>query len=321
MDGPGIPTPGYREIEPGFHWLQECVSMGSEAPAVDGVDTAHWDSFEGDRHQHQSAYVLADERSLLFDTLSPASTGGALDLVDRALDGGNLDYVAISHPEGNHAGNAFALLEAHPEATLLVPERGAGHGPGFGAEHDLFHLSAAPDAGEGIGNRIEYVAPGDELDLGAFRVEFVPAVYADHAFSVWMVERTTDTLFPVDWLGFHHQAADCVTFADEKDRAVTERDVAQFHGNVFPWLQFADPDAVDARVEEVIEAHDPDRIAPAHGSVIRERPTEYMRMFKSAAREISRQGTPERIRERVEATFPREDERDELGTGETGADR
>jgi len=278
--------------------------MGGEAPDVEGVDTSHWDSFEGERHQNQSAYVLEDEQSLVFDTLSPASTDGALELVDRALDGGDLDYVVISHPEGNHAGNAFALLEAHPDATLLVPERGAGHGSGFGAEHELFHLASAPESTEGIGSRIEYVAPGDELDLGRFRVEFVPATYADHAFSVWMVERTTNTFFPVDWLGFHHQNSDCTRFADEFDRPVTVRDLRQFHSNVLPWLQFADPDVVDERVDAVIEARDPDRIAPAHGTVIRERPVEFMEMFKRAARDISEGGAPEAVREQIDATFP-----------------
>lgn len=304
--GPGIRTPGYRKIETGFYWLQECVSMGGNAPDVDGIDTSHWDSFDGERHQNQSAFLLADEESLLLDTLSPASTEGILDLVDRALDGGDLDYVVISHPESNHAGNAFALLEAHPEATLLVPEHGVGHGPGFGAEHDLFHLSASADASAGIGSRIEYVSPGDELDLGARQIEFVPAIYADHAFSTWMVEHVTNTLFPVDWLGFHHQESDCVAFVDEFDREVTERDLYQFHNNVFPWLQFSDPDIVAERVDEAIETHDPDRIAPAHGAVIRERPIEYMELFKAAARRISQQGTPENVRGRIDAMFPTE---------------
>lgn len=301
MGQPGICDPGHRAIEPGFHWLQECVSMGGKAPDVEGIDTSHWDSFEGERHQNQSAFLLEGDESLLFDTLTPASETAVIELLGEVLQGRGLDYVVISHPEGNHAGNAFALLEAFPEATLLVPEHAAGPGSGFGAEHELFHLASGADP---TSSRIQYISPGDRVDLGRYEVEFVPARYADHAFSVWMIERTTNTFFPVDWLGFHHQSSDCLRFADEFDREVTERDVRQFHNNVFPWLQFADPAVVASIVDELIEIHDPDRIAPAHGTVIRERPRMYAEYFKSAVRKISREGNPDQMRERFETIFP-----------------
>lgn len=246
-----------RTVEPGFHWIQECGPdrLGSGAG---GLET----------HVPQNAYLLDGDESLLFDTLSPAATDQILEEIDEALDG-SLDYLVPSHPDVPHAGNTRAILDEHPEATLVAPE--------YGKAHDLYHLGDA-----------KKVAEGDEIDLGGFVVEFHEASFPDSAIHVWMSERTTGTLFTVDWLGFPHTGDECHEFVDEMtDEGVETWRLVVLHDFVLFWLKYVDVERTNAEIDTLVESHDPSIVAPAHGQVIREEPKEHMLRMKEVVEQIS----------------------------------
>jgi flavorubredoxin len=296
---PTISAPKHREIRDSFHWTQECLPLGT-LNDLEGFDRSAWLDADEEAHGCQNAYLLDGDRSLLFDTLTQPNADDVVGLIDDLLDGEPLDYLAISHPEANHAGNTFTILDAYPEATLLVPGEAAGHGDGHGAEHELYHLAAdTPDDGEGLGNDIEYVTDGDTVDLGEYTVTFREPVVADHSFTLWMTEETTNALFTVDWMGFLHQESNCVSYAGELDHPVTVEQVFRFHALAFPWLRFADPDQLEAAVAEVREL-DPDVVAPAHGMVMVEDVDDYLGLFLAAAERLAVEGEPENMRSKLE---------------------
>lgn len=297
-----IESPKHREIQDGFHWTQECLLLGELEP-LDRFDTSAWLDEADDAHSSQNAFLLTDEESLLLDTLTLPNSDAVLSHLDTILEGDRLDYLVISHPEANHAGNAFTIMQEYPEATVIVPGRGAGRGQGHTGEHELYHLITDDSAPGSVQNDIEYVTGGETIDLGAFEVEFHRPHIADHAFTTWMTERTTETLFPIDGLGFLHPDSKCIAFADEFDHEVTVEQLYRFHSRAFPWMQFVDPAKMRAAADEMWDQYSPAMVAPAHGSVVRRDTRSLFEKFATAAEYLSEQGRPELIRQRVQATM------------------
>ena len=72
----------------------------------------------------------------------------------------------------------------------------------------------------------------DTLELDRRTVAFHEATYPDASLHVWLTERTTDTCFPVDWLGYPHHGSEGLAFADEFDSATNPGRLQVFHGRV-----------------------------------------------------------------------------------------
>lgn len=259
-----------REIDDGFYWIQECNPRdelsGQTDPPPDWYDPSR------DVHMPQNAFLFADEHTLLFDTLSRAGTEHVLEELDRLLDGRALDYLVISHPETPHAGNTLDILREYPEATVVAADRRSAH--------DLYYLEEALK-----------VTPGDTIDLGTYTVRFEEPVFLDHSVHLWMSEVTTNTLFTVDWLGFPHLDTDCVSFVDELECDLAEDQLLRFHQRVFIWFEYVDTTRTDAEIDFLIDEHDPEMLAPAHGLVIREDATKYMSAMKSVTRDVAAKNT------------------------------
>jgi flavorubredoxin len=258
-----------REIAPDIYWIQEngpdrsnFVNNGEESPS--------WYQESDSLHIAQNTYLIDGEQSLLFDTLSPASAGRILTELDELLDDG-LDYLVISHPDVPHAGNAVRILEAHPETELIAPK--------YGNAHELYHLNDARKVGT-----------NDSLDLGQYTVQFHEATFLDASLHMWMTEQTTNTLFPVDWLGYPHQGTEELLFADEFDSELTPGRFQVFHGRVMFWYQYVDVPKTKREIDRLIKEYDPSMIAPAHGNVIREEAPKYMEMMKPVVEQISDEG-------------------------------
>lgn len=259
---------GHREVVPGIHFIQECIGI---PPAEDPTLPTLIDWYEAGREIHlpQLAYLVEGDQTLLFDTLTPASRETVVGEVESILEDRSLDYLVVSHPEANHAGNVGTILEAYPSATLVAPGRST--------HHDLFHL----------GHDSMLVDDGDSIDLGGPSVEFLDPIFYDHSMTTYMRETTTNTLFTVDFLGYEHMASECLSFADELETDVTERRLERFNSFAFTWLRYVDTDQTDAAIDDMIDSIDPDMIAPAHGQVIRENPTEYLRRMQEAIHEFA----------------------------------
>lgn len=222
-------------------------------------------------HLPQNAYLFVGEKSLLFDTLSPASTEKIVTEVDAVLGERDLDYVMVSHPDVPHAGNTPALLREYPEATVVAPEYGTGH--------ELYRLD------EGM-----HVAEGDTIDLGDHVVEFHEATFLDAEVSVWMTEQNTGSLLTVDWLGFPHYGDECMDCVEELDRDIGYDRLVEFHGRVLFWYQYVDVAKTQAEIDHLIEKFDPNALLPAHGLPIRENAVEYMERMKEVVERIDAQG-------------------------------
>jgi len=259
---------GYRELTEGVYAITECVVQDPimEEPEEVSLD---WLDLETELHYQQVAYLVADDRSLLYDTLTPMSEEAILGHLDDVLGDDGLDYLVVSHPEANHAGNAGAILDAYPDATLVASARGV--------HHELFGLTEE-DA---------FVEDGDTLDLGDHTVKFVKPYFLDHAMTTWMYEETTGTVFTADFMGADHMDGECLHFVDEMKYDLTESQLERFNGMAFVWFRVADPETVNEAIDEFLDAFDIEMIAPAHGQTIRTEPERYVEKMKSVIRTIS----------------------------------
>lgn len=260
-----------REIVPGIHWIYEA---GPDRTEKFDLAERQPDWYETGREAYipQCGYLVdGGDETLMFDTLSPASTEQALDAIDDIVGDRGLDYLVVSHPDVPHAGNTKPILDAHPEATLVAPA--------YGNDHELYRLD------EGM-----HVAEGDSIDLGDRVVDFHEATFLDAPVSVWMTERETETLFPVDWMGFPHLDEEALAFVDELDGEFETSRLTEFHGRVLFWYQYVDVERTNAEIDNLIEKFDPEIIAPSHGLVIRENPSEYMAMMKDVTRTLDEEG-------------------------------
>ena len=260
-----------REIHPGIHWIQE---LGPDRPGIArSLEERRAGWYDPGRRIHvpQNAYLFAGERTLLFDTLSPAAGAQILEDLDAVLDGRPLDFLALSHPDVPHAGNTFRILDRHPGAALVAP--------GFGRTHELYHLEDAHKVG-----------PGDSLDLGGKRLHFREAAFLDAAMSMWMTEETTGMLLPVDWMGLPLMDGEGLLFADEFLSPVDVDRYAEFHGRVMFWFRYVDVARTQAEIDALLEAYRPEMIGSAHGPVIREDLPRYFEMMKAVVERVATGG-------------------------------
>lgn len=257
-----------RQVTDRFYWIQEHYELSNDVYEETQPD---WYELGSQINIFDNAYLIHGEDTLLFDTLSPNSKDDIIEELHSVLGGDGLDYLVISHPENPHAGNTFAILEEYPEATLI--------GPNYSSRHEVYYLEDATK-----------VDPGDVIDLGGYEVEFLEPAFPDHPVHIWMYERTTGTLFTVDWLGSIHLDTHRYKFDDEVDGGVSMQQVTDFTSQALFWHNYVDPERLHAVIENLIEVYEPETVAPAHGFVYRDKPIEAMRRMKEVADTIAAEG-------------------------------
>lgn len=258
----------HREITPGIHWIQECGPdrTGIAAELVERGQA--WYEEGRPLHIPQNAFLIRGERSLLFDTLSPAAGEQLLTDLAQSLDDAPLDFLVVSHPDVPHAGNTQRVLRRYPECRLVAPA--------VGDIHALYHMEDSIK-----------VAAGDRWDLGGKQVTFHEATFLDAAMSVWMTEDTHGLFLPVDFLGFPHMGGECLRFEDELEVQVGLDRLTEFHSRVMFWFQYVDVPKVQAEIDRLAERFDGLSIGPSHGLVIRRDPQRYFDGMKEVVQRVA----------------------------------
>lgn len=270
-DLPVAKNGGSREFVDGVYIVQECNPKGPLQEQYTG-DPPDWYVPGHEVHMQQNAFVVVgSEKTLLWDTCSPANREGLLSELDDILGDRNLDYVMPSHPEAPHAGNAFTVLERYPDAEFVVPD--------YETAHELYLMDEATKA-----------SPGDQFDLGGHVIEVVDPVFVDHKVHMWARELSTNTLFTVDWLGMVHMDSECLLCADELEQPITTHRRAEFHSRALFWIEYADPGKMATAIDHIVDNLAPDVLAPAHGCPVRENAAEYLLGMNDVVEAISQAG-------------------------------
>lgn len=130
---------------------------------------------------------------------------------------------------------------------------------------------------------------GDKIELGQHCIEIIKPLFVDHALTQWFYEHHAGVLFPVDWALNVHRPDQCFCFMDEMEEKgySPERfkhEVSTTSLVVFPWLRWADPDEMAAKIDELFATYDVRIFAPSHTNPIRKDIPKYAEALREAIR-------------------------------------
>jgi flavorubredoxin len=241
-----------KEIGAGVHWVNPCLD---DDPA---------------QHAHQSVFLIQGQsKTLLVDTGAPQLWDVVVEEVESLLGHRPLDYIYLTHAEIVHMGNAQRWMDRHPETTVL------------GGNVQMI-VQLDPE-------RYQQTDPGDTLDLGDRRIEFIEPVILDLPRTLWAYDPVSGLLTVADAFAyFHESGAQCDYWAEQIRETLRPQDMVDFYVPRFPLLKYVRAEDLNREFDRVFE-RDVRVVAPAHGKVSLE-PEWYLEVQKEAIRQLSRIG-------------------------------
>ncbi len=147
-----------------------------------------------------NAYVLMDEKTVLFDTIDWSSCRQFLENLEHVLDGRPLDYMVINHMEPDHGASIEEVLLRYPNVTIISTEKAFMLMRQFD-----FHVD---------GHTLDEVKEGDTRCFGKHTVTFVAAPMVHWPEAMVTFDVTDGVLFAADAFG-SFGALDGKLFSDE----------------------------------------------------------------------------------------------------------
>lgn len=147
-----------------------------------------------------NAYVLLDEKTVLFDTVDWSACRQFLDNLEYVLQGRSLDYMIINHMEPDHGASIEEILLRYPDVTIISTEKSFMLMRQFGFGIDEHTL--------------EEVTEGDTRTFGKHTVTFINAPMVHWPEAMITFDTTNGVLFSADAFG-SFGALDGKLFNDE----------------------------------------------------------------------------------------------------------
>ena len=147
-----------------------------------------------------NAYVLMDEKTVLFDTIDWSSCRQFVENLEHVLDGRPLDYMVINHMEPDHGASIEEVLLRYPNVTIISTEKAFMLMRQFD-----FHVD---------GHTLDEVKEGDTRCFGKHTVTFVAAPMVHWPEAMVTFDVTDGVLFAADAFG-SFGALDGKLFNDE----------------------------------------------------------------------------------------------------------
>ena len=147
-----------------------------------------------------NAYLLLDEKTVLFDTVDRAVQNRLFENLKEGLGGRDLDYLILQHIEPDHCYAVQGIIEKYPGVTLVLNEKSEVFLKQF------FEIDPAI--------KIHIVKEGDTLVTGKHTLHFVMAPMVHWPEVMVTYDSTNRTLFSADGFG-SFGALNGAIFADE----------------------------------------------------------------------------------------------------------
>ena len=149
-----------------------------------------------------NAYLLLDEKTVLFDTVDLSACRQLLENMDYLLQGRQLDYLVINHMEPDHGASIEEILLRFPKVTIISTPKAFMLMRQFGFDIDNY-------------TQLE-VKEGDTQSFGRHTVTFVNAPMVHWPEAMVTFDVTDGVLFSADAFG-SFGALDGKLFNDEVD--------------------------------------------------------------------------------------------------------
>jgi flavorubredoxin len=146
-----------------------------------------------------NAYVLLDDKTVLFDTVDWSVARQFIENVEFVLNGRPLDYLVVNHVEPDHAAAVNEVLLRHPETQIISTKKALMFMRQYGINPE---------------DRCIEVREGDIFGFGSHEVTFVAAPMVHWPEAMMTYDITARTLFSADAFG-SFKSLDGALFADE----------------------------------------------------------------------------------------------------------
>jgi L-ascorbate metabolism protein UlaG (beta-lactamase superfamily) len=174
-----------------------------------------------------NTFVLHAEQPLVVDTgLSTPDKDFVAELAE-VIDPADIRWVWITHPDRDHTGGLWSLLEAAPNARLVTTFLGVGI---MSCEWEVPM------------DRVYLLNPGQRLDLGDRTVTGYRPPLFDNPATVGLLDDRTGALFASDCFGGPMSSADLAMAGDVRAVSNEERHAAQLLWAAIdsPWVRNVD---------------------------------------------------------------------------------
>ena len=134
-----------------------------------------------------NAYVLHDEKTVLFDTVDASVSGQFFENLEKTLDGKTLDYLIVNHMEPDHCAMIGDIVARYPGVKIV------GNANTFTMMEQFFNFP--------IEERKIVVKEGDTLETGAHKLHFVMAPMVHWPEAMVTYDEKDKVLFSADGFG------------------------------------------------------------------------------------------------------------------------
>ena len=197
-----------------------------------------------------NSMLIRSAEPVVVDTGVPDNREQYLEDVFGLVDPCDVRWVFISHDDVDHTGNINALMDACPNATLVISW--------FMAERMGASLEVPP-------TRWRWLADGDSLDVGDRRLQAVRPPIFDAPTTRGLFDPATGVYWASD--GFASPMLTPVRDVAELDDGFWLDGMATFDHYISPWLDLVD-EAKFQRTVDRIEALRPTAMVGCHTPVI-----------------------------------------------------
>lgn len=197
-----------------------------------------------------NAFVLHAEQPVVVDTGLSTPGKDFLSALADVIDPVDVRWIWLTHPDRDHTGGLWRLLDAAPQARLITTFGGAGI---LGCEYEVpMH-------------RLQLLNPGQCLDIGDRTLTAYRPPLFDSPVTVGFQESRGGAFFSSDCFGAPMSTAELACCPDLRDVADDERRAAQLLWAAVdsPWVHLVDRTAYRRTVDSV-RALDPSAILSTH---------------------------------------------------------
>jgi len=236
-----------------------------------------------------NAFVLHAEQPVVVDTGLSTSDSGFLDALGSVLDPVDVRWIWLTHPDRDHTGGMFALLEAAPQARVVTNFVGLGI---LATERPLPL------------DRVYLLNPGQTLDVGDRVLQsFRPPLY-DSPATVGFYDDRSGACFTSDCFGATLPSAELAGCAEIGDapRDVLRAGQLQWATVDSPWVHSVDRARYLATIDP-LRAMNPEIILSGHLPPAVGRSAEFFEMLAQAPGADPYVGPDQRALEAMLASF------------------
>jgi hypothetical protein len=184
-----------------------------------------------------NAFALHAEQPVVIDSGLSLADRDFVSTIAEVLDPADVRWLWITHPDRDHTGGLWQLLEAAPEARLVSTFLGVG----------IMSCEWAIPL-----NRVFLLNPGQALDVGDRRLHcFRPPLF-DNPSTTGFLDDRTGALFSSDCFGAVMPSEELATSADIRAVGDQVRDLQLLWASVdSPWIHEVDQARFRATVDPI----------------------------------------------------------------------